>query len=101
MSRAEKPFPTILKAFRYINNYHKQFDVIILARGGGSLEDLQAFNSEEITRAVFSCKVPVISAIGHEDNWSLTDYVADLRASTPSNAAELAVRDRSEIISRN
>jgi exodeoxyribonuclease VII large subunit len=96
--QGREAIPTILKAFHYINIHHKQFDVIILARGGGSLEDLQAFNSEEITRAVFSCKVPVISAIGHEDNWSLTDYVADLRASTPSNAAELAVRDRSEII---
>lgn len=90
--------PTILKAFNYVNTHSDKFDVIIMARGGGSLEDLQAFNSEEIARAVYSSKVPVISAIGHEDNWSLTDYVADLRASTPSNAAELAVRNMSEII---
>jgi exodeoxyribonuclease VII large subunit len=91
--------PSILAAFTYCNQHASSFDVIIMARGGGSLEDLQAFNSEEIARAVFSCKVPVVSAIGHEDNWSLTDYVADVRASTPSNAAELTVRDQQEVIS--
>jgi exodeoxyribonuclease VII large subunit len=90
--------PSIQKAFTYINQHAAGFDLVIMARGGGSLEDLQAFNDEAIARAVFSAKVPVISAIGHEDNWSLTDYVADLRASTPSNAAELAVADRHAVI---
>jgi exodeoxyribonuclease VII large subunit len=88
---------TILKALAYVNQYPQLFDVIILARGGGSLEDLAAFNSEEICRAVFACKVPIISAVGHEDDWSLTDFVADVRASTPSNAAEMAVKDKREV----
>jgi exodeoxyribonuclease VII large subunit len=97
--QGREAIPTILKAMEYINTHATEFDVIIMARGGGSLEDLQAFNSEEIARAVFSCKVPIISAIGHEDNWSLTDYVADLRASTPSNAAELVVKDKAAVVS--
>lgn len=92
--------PSILQAFTYIQAHPFRFDLVIMARGGGSLEDLAAFNSEEICRAVFACAVPVISAIGHEDNWSLTDFVADVRASTPSNAAELAVRDRREVIQK-
>lgn len=90
--------PSILRAFEYINAHPQEFDVVIMARGGGSVEDLQAFNSEELARAVFSAKVPVVSAIGHEDNWSLTDYVADVRASTPSNAAELVIKDRQSVI---
>jgi exodeoxyribonuclease VII large subunit len=89
--------PTILSAFIYLNSHAKEFDCCIMARGGGSLTDLEAFNSEEIARAVFSSKVPVVSAIGHENNWSLTDYVADVRASTPSNAAELVVKEKREV----
>lgn len=92
--------PTIKKAFKYINQHPQQFDLIIMARGGGSLEDLAAFNDEQIVRAVFSSKIPIISAIGHEDNWSLTDFVADIRASTPSNAAEIAVQDKHQVILR-
>lgn len=91
--------PSLLRAFSYVNHHPSSFDLIIMARGGGSLEDLAAFNSEEVCRAVFGSKVPVISAIGHEDNWSLCDFVADVRASTPSNAAELAVRDRQGVLS--
>ncbi len=92
--------PSILKAFTFIQHHPTEFDVIIIARGGGSLEDLIAFNSEDICRAIYACKIPVVSAIGHEDNWSLTDFVADVRASTPSNAAELVVRDRHEVLNQ-
>ena len=86
----------IVSAIELINARHDS-DVAILARGGGSLEDFHAFNSEEVARAVFASKIPIISAVGHETDFSITDFVADFRASTPSAAAELAVPYKKEL----
>ncbi len=89
---------SILKTFEYLNNLEKQsYDVIVLTRGGGSLEDLMTFNDEKVAKAVFASQFPVVSAIGHEDDIALTDLCADLRASTPSNAAQLIFFDQEEI----
>ena len=78
-------------------NAHRLADVIITGRGGGSIEDLWAFNDERVARTIFGSDIPVISAVGHEPDFTIADFVADLRAATPSNAAELAVPDREEL----
>ena len=83
----------IAAAIRYAN-YHQLADLLIVGRGGGSIEDLWAFNDEQVAYAIYESRIPVISAVGHEPDVTISDYVADLRAATPSNAAELAVPDR-------
>ena len=83
----------IAGAIRYAN-YYSLADVLIVGRGGGSIEDLWAFNDELVARAIYDSRIPVISAVGHEPDVTISDFVADLRAATPSNAAELAVQDQ-------
>jgi len=89
----------IEKAFQLLNNRNTS-DVIILARGGGSLEDLVAFNSERVARAIFGSRIPVVSAVGHETDFTIADFVADLRAPTPSAAAELVSPSRDDLVRR-
>jgi len=89
----------IVEALKYLNR--KQLvDVIVLARGGGSIEDLWAFNEEIVARAIFASTIPIISAVGHETDFTIADFVADVRASTPSNAAEIVVRARQEFLAQ-
>ena len=88
--------PEIVGAIRYANEFNVA-DLIITGRGGGSMEDLWAFNDERVARAIYESRIPVISAVGHEPDVTISDYVADRRASTPSNAAEIAVPDKREI----
>ena len=83
----------IAAAIRYAN-YHHLADLLIVGRGGGSIEDLWAFNDERVAYAIYESEIPVISAVGHEPDVTISDFVADLRAATPSNAAELAVPDQ-------
>jgi exodeoxyribonuclease VII large subunit len=86
----------VMAGLRYFN-LQRDVEVIIIARGGGSVEDLAAFNHEGLARAVAESEIPVISAIGHETDFTIMDFVADLRAPTPSAAAELVIRSRQEI----
>lgn len=87
---------TIVKAIEYFN-FEKNVDLIIVARGGGSLEDLWPFNEEVTARAIFKSEIPIISAVGHETDFTIADFVADLRAPTPSAAGELAVPSLEEV----
>ena len=90
---------SLIKALDYLDS-SRICDVIIIGRGGGSIEDLWAFNSEKLARRIFVAKTPVISAVGHETDFTICDFVADLRAPTPSAAAEIAVPDKRELIMR-
>lgn len=89
--------PEIAGAIRYANRW-RLADVLITGRGGGSIEDLWAFNDERVARAIYASEIPVISAVGHEPDVTIADFVADRRASTPSNAAEIAVPDMGELL---
>jgi exodeoxyribonuclease VII large subunit len=88
--------PQIIRAIRWLDG-RDDIDLIIIARGGGSIEDLWAFNDEDVARAIFAARHPVISGVGHETDFTIADFVADLRAPTPSAAAELAVPDLTEV----
>ncbi|MBR5503083.1 MAG: exodeoxyribonuclease VII large subunit [Methanobrevibacter sp.] len=99
-------FPSLVQGNLAANNIVKQIyvadnefdlDTLIVGRGGGSIEDLWAFNERIVAKAIFGCETPVISAVGHEIDWTIADYVADLRAPTPTAAAELAVPDINEV----
>ncbi|MBI4715483.1 MAG: exodeoxyribonuclease VII large subunit, partial [Nitrospirae bacterium] len=94
--QGERAVPEILEGIRDLNA-RDDVDVIILARGGGGIEDLWAFNDEAVARAVYHSRLPVISAVGHEIDFTIADFVADLRAPTPSAAAEMVIRNKEEL----
>ena len=83
-------YKTLIDGIRYFDD-NKSVDVIILGRGGGSIEELWNFNEEDLAKEIFKCKIPIISAVGHETDFTISDFVSDLRAATPSQAAEIAV----------
>ncbi|CAH2716315.1 Exodeoxyribonuclease 7 large subunit [Neobacillus rhizosphaerae] len=97
--QGENAAPSIAKAIEKANNI-REIDVLIVGRGGGSIEELWAFNEERVARAIFSSRIPIISAVGHETDFTIADFVADLRAPTPTGAAELAVPHIEELMDR-
>ena len=97
--QGEEAAGEIARAIAYANR-ERLCELLIVGRGGGSMEDLWAFNEEPVARAVYASEIPVISAVGHEPDVTISDFVADLRAATPSNAAELAVPDQAELRAR-
>ena len=95
--QGEKSLKDLIDGINYFNNTLSTPDLIIIARGGGSLEDLMSFNEEELVKKISESKIPIISAVGHETDFTLCDLVADLRAPTPTAAAEIAVPDRKDL----
>lgn len=93
----EEIVAAIARAERF-SRVHTSLDLLIVGRGGGSYEDLAVFNEERVARAIFACSIPIVSAVGHEIDFTIADFVADLRAPTPSAAAELVAPDRSEVL---
>ncbi|MDR3253689.1 MAG: exodeoxyribonuclease VII large subunit [Endomicrobium sp.] len=94
---AEKEIP---KAIEYLNLYHKNLEVLLVGRGGGSIEDLWAFNTEPVARAIFASEIPVVSCVGHEVDFTIADFVSDMRSPTPSAAAEMILRNRNNTENR-
>lgn len=90
----------VTEAIQHLNKFFSDIDVLIVGRGGGSIEDLWAFNEEIVARAIFESKIPIISAVGHEVDFTIADFVADLRAPTPSAAAELVVGNKMDLVHR-
>lgn len=88
----------IARAIGYLNTHHRELDVLLVGRGGGSLEDLWAFNEEQVARAIAGSRIPIISCVGHETDYTIADFVADLRAPTPSAAAELVVQNKEDLM---
>ncbi|MFC2015800.1 exodeoxyribonuclease VII large subunit [Chloroflexota bacterium] len=99
MVQGDQAPPQIVHALQVLDA-HDDLDLILLVRGGGSLEELWAFNDQQVARAIFACQHPVVSGVGHETDFTIADFVADLRAPTPSAAAELAVPDRDDLRQR-
>jgi exodeoxyribonuclease VII large subunit len=95
--QGESAASDIVRAIYLLNRY-SDVDVIIVGRGGGSIEDLWPFNKEVVARAIFESNIPIISAVGHETDFTISDFVADIRAATPSSAAEIAVPDKEEVL---
>jgi len=94
---AEKEIP---EAIKYLNCHYRNLDVLLIGRGGGSVEDLWAFNTETVARAIFDSEIPVVSCVGHEVDFTIADFVADMRAPTPSAAAEIVLRNRNDVKNR-
>jgi exodeoxyribonuclease VII large subunit len=88
----------IAKKIDFLNKYFKDLDFIIIGRGGGSLEELWAFNEEILARSIYESKIPIVSAVGHETDFTISDFVSDLRAPTPSAAAEMTIPDKNNLI---